>query len=68
MAESFRWRGDDVTQHRLPGKAARLTGQSAVACHPAAQQGRRLGCGKSAGDNGSIALMPAAFRLTGLSA
>jgi hypothetical protein len=31
MAESFCWRGADVTQQRRPGKAARLTGQSGAA-------------------------------------
>ena len=30
MAESFCWRGDDVTQRQGRGKAARLTGRSVL--------------------------------------
>jgi len=68
MAESFGWRGDDVTQHGRPGKAARLTGQSAPRRDALHGAGRALATGKSAGEIGSIALATSVFQWVGLNA
>jgi len=66
MAESFGWRGDDVTQRGGPGKAARLTGQSAPGRDALHGEGRALAGGKSAGEIGSFALATSVFQWVGL--
>ncbi|QNL89173.1 Uncharacterized protein PPKH_3759 [Pseudomonas putida] len=68
MTESFRGRGDDVTQRGGPGKAARLTDQSALARHAVCCRGAAWAGGKSAGEIGSNAVAGWGFQWVGLNA
>jgi len=68
MAQSLGGRGDDVTQRGGPGKAARLTDQSAEGRDALHGEGRALSAGKSAGQIGSFALTTSVFQWVGLNA